>query len=106
VDRLQVVEGRAPEVLAGLAAPSAVFVGGGLSADLLAHLETLPPGTRIVANAVTLESEALLIDLRARHGGQLAKLQVTRAEPVGPRTGWRPFMPVTQWSLVKRGSEA
>jgi precorrin-6Y C5,15-methyltransferase (decarboxylating) len=55
-----------------------------------------------VCNAVTLESEAVLVALYKRHGGELVKLQVNRAEPVGGLTGWRPLMPVTQWSLVKR----
>ena len=49
-----------------------------------------------------VESEAVLIDLHKKHGGQLVKLQINRAEPVGPLTGWRPLMPVTQWSLIKR----
>jgi len=95
-----VVEGRAPEVLAGLAAPSAVFVGGGLSADLLAHLETLPPGTRIVANAVTLESEALLTQTQARLGGDLMRVEIADTAPIGQRRGWRAAYPVTQWSHV------
>ncbi|MDR9393335.1 MAG: precorrin-6y C5,15-methyltransferase (decarboxylating) subunit CbiE [Roseovarius sp.] len=104
---LELIEGRVPEALSGLERPDAVFIGGGLSEEVFAIAwAALRPLGRLVCNAVTLESEALLIDLRARHGGQLAKLQVTRAEPVGPRTGWRPFMPVTQWSLVKRGSKA
>ena len=55
-----------------------------------------------MANAVTLESEAVLIALHREYGGELVKLQVHRAEPVGGLTGWRPAMPVTQWSLVKR----
>ena len=62
----------------------------------------LKPLGRLVANAVTLESEAVLIGLHKSHGGALMKLQVNRAEPVGRLTGWRPLMPVTQWSLVKR----
>ena len=53
-------------------------------------------------NAVTLESEALLLELHKAHGGELVKISVARAEPVGRLTGWRPLMPVTQWSLVKR----
>ncbi|MEL6700919.1 MAG: cobalamin biosynthesis bifunctional protein CbiET, partial [Pseudomonadota bacterium] len=56
----------------------------------------------LVANAVTLESEVILQELAQRHGGQLVKIQVHRAEPVGRMTGWRPLMPVTQWSIVKR----
>jgi precorrin-6Y C5,15-methyltransferase (decarboxylating) len=100
--RLELVEGEAPAALAGLPAPHAVFIGGGLSADTFAACwAALRPGGRLVANAVTLESEAVLIDLHARHGGDLARLAMQRAEPVGGLTGWRPLMPVTQWALVK-----
>ncbi len=61
--------------------------------------DALKPLGRMVANAVTLESEAQLLALHKAHGGQLVKLSVNRAEPVGGLTGWRPAMPVTQWSL-------
>jgi len=64
--------------------------------------DALRPLGRMVCNAVTLESEALLLALHKALGGQLVKLMVSRAEPVGGLTGWRPLMPVTQWSLVKR----
>ncbi|MEM8591730.1 MAG: precorrin-6y C5,15-methyltransferase (decarboxylating) subunit CbiE [Pseudomonadota bacterium] len=101
--RLALVDGTAPDALGELPAPDAVFIGGGLSSDVFdAAFEALRPLGRLVANAVTLESEAQLIDLHRAHGGQLVKLNVNRAEPVGGLTGWRPLMPVTQWSLVKR----
>ncbi|MEM6619424.1 MAG: precorrin-6y C5,15-methyltransferase (decarboxylating) subunit CbiE [Pseudomonadota bacterium] len=100
---LRLIEGKAPEVLAGLPAPDAVFIGGGLSGDAVdAAWAALKPLGRLVCNAVTLESEALLLSLHARMGGELCRLQITRAEPVGPRLGWRPQMPVTQWSHLKR----
>ena len=103
VPRLKLIEGEAPAVLEGLARPDAVFIGGGLSEEVfLAAWEALKPLGRLVANAVTLESEAELIALHRAHGGDLVRLQVHRAEPVGRLTGWRPSMPVTQWSLVKR----
>lgn len=101
--KLDLIDGRVPQALEGLAPPDAVFIGGGLSEDVFeAAWAALRPLGRLVANAVTLESEAVLIALHKRHGGQLVKLQVNRAEPVGPLTGWRPLMPVTQWSLIKR----
>lgn len=101
--QLELVEGEAPAALQGLAPPDAVFIGGGLSEETFAAAwAALRPLGRLVCNAVTLESEALLLDLHKRHGGQLVKLMVNRAEPVGGLTGWRPLMPVTQWSLVKR----
>jgi precorrin-6Y C5,15-methyltransferase (decarboxylating) len=101
--RLHLVEGEAPAALDGLPAPDAVFIGGGLSdAVFMACWERLRPLGRVVANAVTLESEAELIRLQAIHGGDLVKITVNRAEPVGPYRGWRALMPVTQWSMVKR----
>jgi precorrin-6Y C5,15-methyltransferase (decarboxylating) len=101
--RLELVDGEAPAALDGLPAPDAVFIGGGLSdAVFAACWDRLRPLGRLVANAVTLESEAELIRLQSRHGGDLVKIAVNRAEPVGPYRGWRALMPVTQWSLVKR----
>ncbi|WP_405362489.1 precorrin-6y C5,15-methyltransferase (decarboxylating) subunit CbiE [Kitasatospora sp. NBC_00085] len=103
VPRLQVVTGAAPAALAGLATPDAVFIGGGLTAPGLldACWAALPPGGRLVANTVTLESEALLTEWYRRYGGELLRLAVAHAVPVGGFTGWRQAMPVTQWSAVK-----
>ncbi|AWN52054.1 precorrin-6y C5,15-methyltransferase (decarboxylating) subunit CbiE [Methylobacterium sp. 17Sr1-1] len=103
VPDLRVVVGRAPKSLTGLPAPDAAFLGGGVSDPALveAVLEALPTGGRLVANAVTLESEALLLRLHSERGGSLRRLSVARAEPVGHLTGWRPAMPVTQWALTK-----
>ncbi|TYB80013.1 precorrin-6y C5,15-methyltransferase (decarboxylating) subunit CbiE [Maritimibacter fusiformis] len=103
VPRLELIDGKVPEALDGLDAPDAVFIGGGLSeATYEAAWSALKPLGRLVANAVTLDSEALLIDLHNRHGGELTKIAVSRAAPLGPHSGWRPMMPVTQWSMVKR----
>lgn len=101
VPELNLIAGDAPAALDGLPAPDAVFVGGGLSADGLveACLKTLKPGGRLVANAVTVEGEARLFALHSRHGGQLTRIAVSRAEPVGAFQGWRALMPVTQWVL-------
>jgi precorrin-6Y C5,15-methyltransferase (decarboxylating) len=101
VPGLQVVEGRAPEALAGLPRPDAVFVGGGATTPQLldACRAALPPGGRLVANAVTVESEAVLAGWFARVGGDLVRIGVQRAEPVGSFTGWKPAMPVTIWSV-------
>jgi precorrin-6Y C5,15-methyltransferase (decarboxylating) len=103
VPGLRVVTGAAPAVLAELPPPDAVFVGGGLTAPGLldACWEALPGGGRLVANTVTLESEALLADAHRRHGGELVRLAVAHAVPVGGFTGWRQAMPVTQWSVRK-----
>lgn len=101
--RLQLVEGTAPGALDGLDAPDAIFIGGGLSDEVAeAALGALRPLGRLVANSVTLESETRLIALHEKHGGDLVRIQTHHAEPVGGLTGWRPAMPVLQWSLVKR----
>lgn len=103
VPKLEIREGVAPEALEGLEAPDAIFIGGGLSAETFeACWKALRPLGRLVANAVTLESEALLVALHKEYGGTLVKLNIARAEPVGRLTGWKPLMPVTQWALVKR----
>ncbi|WP_367823528.1 precorrin-6y C5,15-methyltransferase (decarboxylating) subunit CbiE [Streptomyces sp. LMG1-1-1.1] len=103
VPALRVVTGPAPAALAGLPTPDAVFIGGGLTAPGLldACWDALPAGGRLVANTVTLESEALLADRYRRHGGELIRLAVSAAVPVGGFTGWRQAMPVTQWSVTK-----
>jgi precorrin-6Y C5,15-methyltransferase (decarboxylating) len=103
VPDLQVVEGRAPDALPGLPQPDAVFVGGGATTPLLLDLcwEALAPGGRLVVNAVTVQSEAVLAEWHARHGGSLTRLSVATAEPVGGFTGWRPAMPVTIWSVTR-----
>lgn len=101
--RLDLREGTAPDALETLPAPDAVFIGGGLTEDVAdAVLAAVKPLGRVVANAVTLESEAILIALHKRLGGDLVRLSVERAEPVGRYRGWRPSMAVTQWSLIKR----
>lgn len=101
VDRLRVVEGRAPDALEGQDMPDAVFIGGGLSKALLDALwARLPAGTRLVANAVTLESEALLAHWHGLRGGSLLRIELSDAAPLGTRRGWRASYPVVQWSVT------
>ncbi|MCV6593252.1 MAG: precorrin-6y C5,15-methyltransferase (decarboxylating) subunit CbiE [Silicimonas sp.] len=101
-DRLQVVEGRAPSALENLSEPDAVFIGGGLNRDLLDWLWTrLAPGTRIVANAVTLDTEALLVDAQAEHGGHLLRVELAEAQPLGRFRGWKAAYPLVQWSVTR-----
>jgi precorrin-6B C5,15-methyltransferase / cobalt-precorrin-6B C5,C15-methyltransferase len=97
------VRGEAPAALDEVALPSAIFIGGGLTQPglLEACYGRLPAGGRLVANAVTVESEAVLAQWYSRLGGQLRRFQHYRGEPVGGFTGWRPAMPVTQWSVTK-----
>jgi len=103
VPGLQVVAGTAPDALADLPGPDAIFIGGGVSAPgvLEACMAALSPGGRLVANAVTLETEAVLGGWYARCGGSMTRVAVQRAGPVGGFTGWIPAMPVTQWSYRK-----
>ncbi|OBK43647.1 bifunctional cobalt-precorrin-7 (C(5))-methyltransferase/cobalt-precorrin-6B (C(15))-methyltransferase [Mycobacterium sp. 1081908.1] len=93
----------APEAFNGVDAPSAIFVGGGLTQPglLEACLDNLPKGGRLVANAVTAESEAVLAQSYSRFGGELRRFQHYHGEPLGGFTGWRPQLPVTQWTMTK-----
>ncbi len=103
VPALQVVCAAAPQALADLPAPDAVFIGGGLSrAGVLdAVLAALAPGGRLVAHGVTLESETLLLAAYREHGGELTRIQVEHAAPLGSFTGWTPGRAVTQWALAR-----
>jgi precorrin-6Y C5,15-methyltransferase (decarboxylating) len=103
VPGLQVIEGKAPEALAGLPAPSAIFIGGGASeAGVLdAAIAMLAPGGRLVVNAVTLATETELLARHAAMGGALTRIAIARAQAVGGETGWRPAMPITQWVWTK-----
>jgi precorrin-6Y C5,15-methyltransferase (decarboxylating) len=94
----------APEAFDFVPPPAAIFIGGGLSqAGLLdACYERLAAGGRLVANAVTTESEAILAQWYSRLGGELHRFQHYHAEPLGKFTGWRPAMPVTQWVITKQ----
>lgn len=106
VEGLKLVAGRAPAALEGLPAPDAIFIGGGLTVHGLfeAAWAALPEGGRLVANAVTLESETRLAALHASHGGQMRRISIDRLSPVGRLHGWKPAMPVTQWRVVKPAS--
>ena len=100
---LQVIIGHAPQALAGLSPPDAVFIGGGFTDEGVfeAAWTALRPGGRIVANAVTLESETRLKEAFERHGGELVRIEIDKAVKIGGFHGWRPAMPVTQWRAVK-----
>ncbi len=103
VPELGVVEGQAPACLEGLPEPGAVFVGGGVAdPGLLATCwARLPPGGRLVANAVTLAGEAALLACHARYGGRLVRIALSRAEPLGGEVAWRPALPVTHLAVRK-----
>lgn len=101
VPGLEIVHGRAPDALAALRTPHAIFVGGGATRDgvIDACLSALRPGGRLVVHGVTLETEVLLGQLHREHGGELNRISVETTAPVGTFTGWTPARAVTQWAL-------
>ena len=102
VPGLEVLHGQAPEVLASLSKPDAVFLGGGASGETLEHSWlALQPGGRMVVHAVTQETEMIVVDSWKRYGGELSRLSVEHLEPIGRYHGWRPARAVVQWSSIK-----
>lgn len=100
--RLKLVAGRAPEVFPELPDPDAVFIGGGLSHETAClAIERVKPFGRVVAHAVTLESEGQLARMHQEYGGELTRISVNRARPMGALRGWDALMPVTQWRFMK-----
>ncbi len=103
VPSLKVIQGQAPATFAELPSPHAIFIGGGVGDEGLfeACWERLASGGRLVVNAVTIESESCLASWHRLYGGELVRIQVARAEPIGPAYGWRQTMPITQWVVTK-----
>ncbi len=100
--RITTVEGRSPDALANLPDPDMVFVGGGATVALVTALwKRLTPGTRLVINAVTLETEALLIGYHGSHGGHLLRADLAEAGPLGSMRGWDRARPVLQWTVTR-----
>ncbi|MBN0978613.1 precorrin-6y C5,15-methyltransferase (decarboxylating) subunit CbiE [Pseudomonas hygromyciniae] len=103
VPGLQLIRGSAPQALAGLEAPDAIFIGGGVTRDgvLDTCWQHLRPGGRLVANAVTLQSEMTLMNWRAQHGGELTRIHVAQAQPLGEFDTWRQALPITLLEVIK-----
>jgi len=103
VPGLDIIEGAAPAAVSGLETPHAIFVGGGAGdpGTLDAAARALRPGGRLAVNAVTLETEALLLARHATLGGDLIRIAISRADALGEKTGWRAALPVTQWIWTK-----
>ena len=103
VPGLEIIEGHAPAVLKELPSPGAIFIGGGASDPAMIDpaVAALPCGGRLVVNAVTLATESLVIARHAELGGELIRLAIARAGALGSKAGWRPAMPVMQWTWVK-----
>ena len=103
VPELKVIFGEALTEIIGLPSPDAVFIGGGLTTDGLLEYcwQNLRPGGRLVANAVTFESERRLFEAREKLGGDLNKIEISRAQAMGDYTSWHGLMPVTQLKIIK-----
>ena len=103
VPQLQLVAGSAPEALDGLEQPDAIFIGGGVTVPgvLEQCWQALRPGGRLVANAVTLQSEATLLAFRELHGGALSRIQLAQAQPLGGFDTWRGALPITLLDVHK-----
>ena len=103
VPGLQLIRGAAPDALPGLERPDAIFIGGGVTRPgvLETCWEQLRSGGRLVANAVTLQSEAALMSWRERHGGELTRIQIAHARPLGEFDTWRQALPITLLDVVK-----
>ncbi len=103
VPHLQIVAGSAPEALDNLPQPNTIFIGGGLTAPNVLEIcwNALPIGGKLVANAVTIESEQLVFNWQAKVGGELTRIAIQRAEPIGKFLGWKALSPITQWVVVK-----
>jgi precorrin-6Y C5,15-methyltransferase (decarboxylating) len=103
VPGLQLIRGKAPEALSDLEAPDAIFIGGGVTRDgvLDTCWRQLRPGGRLVANAVTLQSEMTLMNWRAQHGGELTRIHVAQAQPLGEFDTWRQALPITLLEVIK-----
>ncbi|WOH64140.1 precorrin-6y C5,15-methyltransferase (decarboxylating) subunit CbiE [Bradyrhizobium sp. BWA-3-5] len=100
--RITAIEGPAPQILSGLETPQAVFIGGGFDATMFdAAWSRIEAGTRMVAHAVTLETEALLSSLHQRHGGELMRVEIAHADNLGRYRSWEAGRPVVQWSAMK-----
>lgn len=100
--RVSIIPASAPAALASLDKPEAVFIGGGLDAPMFdAIWQLLLKSTRLVAHSVTLETEALLVDLQRKHGGDLMRIEISHAAPLGSFRSWEASRPVVQWSVVK-----
>ena len=100
--KIAVFAASAPLALSALERPDAVFIGGGLDAAMFDAIWALvPEGTRLVAHSVTLETEALLAELQRKHGGDLMRVEISHAAPLGGFRSWETSRPVVQWSVVK-----
>ncbi len=103
VPHLEVVCDEVPDALHPLPEPDAIFIGTAAESEEIFDycLDALKPGGILVANAVTAGGEAALAGRHERLGGELVRLAVSRAAPLGSKKAMRPALPVTQFRLRK-----
>ncbi len=100
---LQVIAGSAPAALQDLPTPDVIFIGGGLTVEGVFETcwQALRPGGWLVANGVTVQTEQRIFQLQQAYGGELNRIAIQRAQPVGKFLGWKAMAPVTQWQVIK-----
>lgn len=100
---IDIIQGKAPDALQNLSAPNVIFIGGGVTSEgvLETCWQALPKNGRLVANVVTIEGEQKLFEWYQKVGGELSRIAIQRAEPIGKFMGWKAMAPVTQWSVIK-----
>lgn len=99
---ISAITGDSMDVIGELPTPDTVFIGGGATAELIdAAWEALHPGGRMVVHCVTLDTEALVVNAQSRHGGELRRVTIERAEALGRHLSWKPARPIVQWSATK-----
>jgi precorrin-6Y C5,15-methyltransferase (decarboxylating) len=102
VPGIQVVTADVIESLDWLPQPAAIFIGGGADLDLIRRCwHLLPDGGRLVAHAVTVETEQILLEAWRGFGGELVRIGVEKLEALGGFHGWKPARAVVQWSAVR-----
>lgn len=103
VPQLQIIPGEAPLALKNLPQPDAIFIGGGLTNDNLFETcwSTIKSGSRLVINAVTLESEQKVLQWHNQYGGSLTRISIEQTKAIGSFLGWKPLAPVIQWVVIK-----
>ncbi len=99
VDNVRIIAGRAPEALAGLEAPDAVFIGGSkgsLGEIIELVFAQLKPGGRLVANAITLENVAEAYQSLRKLGvvPEVTLLNVARGEPLASYLRYESLNPI------------
>jgi precorrin-6Y C5,15-methyltransferase (decarboxylating) len=105
-DNVRVIAGRAPDALAALETPDAVFVGGSkgsMAAIVDAALDRLRPGGRLVVNAITLENAGESYQAIRARGlvPEVTLLQISRSEPLAHYLRYEALNPIQIFAVTK-----